>query len=315
MKVRICLCGRPLPPKHRRYCSRVCYGRERHRWTGSRPLGRTDLALFLASERDGYRKQGMTQNQLARDIGVSAAALVRYLAGCTPTAPAYGQLQRFFGLDLPVVKTETARRREQALNNCAALRKRPEREREERARGAGAAGRGHSKPESFRRALRARHQRGRLDSESRGERYMADSAKRLTRFVTSVHGRAAVSLGKYLDATPSPTREQIRAMAAAVASNTGMTVHEVKAGWRPMLRARGLEKTGRPPNERRHRLLVELMDGWTRTTTGQLAPGFWKEAARQVTALETSTINHEDLRVWWNQHRTRCADARRRRLG
>lgn len=66
-------------------------------------------------------------------------------------------------------------------------------------------------------------------------------------------------------------------------------------------------KGGRPPNERRHRLIQDLKATWPRSERGQkLRKGFWDAAAVKVSQVEGKPISGYELKVDHYRHLKTC---------
>ncbi len=262
------------------------------------------LPSFLWRE---IHHRGISQRQLALEAGISPASICRYLRGSRPTEKNFERLRAALGPNLPPIRTETDRRREQALENLKQY--------------------GHlaHTPEAKRRAVDARTGKPRprmaVAGRERWRREREAGKVRpnafLTEYVKSPTGRAMVSLGKFLDNTPKPTRDQLSRWASTVATRLGLTEETVLAMWRPGLRDRGLQREGRPPQEDRHRVVQALRDTWPRTGSGTLKPGFWKTAVVEVRKAERtaegtgSRITAAGLRAWYPAHVKACGGSAR----
>lgn len=232
-----------------------------------------------------------SQAEVARLAGVSRPSICRISRGAVPTAGTLERLRAAFGDRIPEITTETARRSEQAYLLLAAH--------------------GHKARSASARAKQAEKQRGKARPAQSAAmvRYYARSGSTrpegnaLIQFVRSVEGRALISLGKFLRATPKPSQGQLDDWARRTANRLGLSMSEIELVWRATLQDRGLKKRrGRDPLDKRRDLVEGVMTTWPRTPSGRLVAGFWPRAARRVREEEARAISADDLRTWYRDH-------------
>jgi transcriptional regulator with XRE-family HTH domain len=270
------------------YRDAVAYGRARRRGLPAS----TPFARFLWRVLEA---EHMSQGAFARSIGVSPAAVCRWLQGAAPPENVFVRLKDRYGDLVPAgVTTETERRRTKARENAAILNTAPAPIRATRARTAGRAGRGKPKP-GHAEKLKAWH--ASPDGVAHRKRLVEIDAPRLIATVKSPHGQAAVSLGKLLDHNPHATLERIRNHAAVVGDRLGLTVDEVWAGWLPKLKQRGIVTgPGRPALRETKTFVDREIAKATRGAAGQLPSGFWPDLAVRLGRLPEDA---ESLRRWY----------------
>ena len=174
----------------------------------------TPFAQFLWAK---LRELDLSQGDFARELGVSPAAMCRWLKGevTHPPQRAYDRLRKRFGDEVPTLVTEEERSRAQALGQLATLNARPQRVRSKRAREAGRAqekGKG-KKPEHSKRMKQWYASPAGQEHRAR----LRESVSSRTG-VTTPEGRSLVSLGKFLSHNPEATKEDVPAFGEIVKS-------------------------------------------------------------------------------------------------
>lgn len=295
-KQRLCVVcrQRPVPPKHKLYCSNVCRGLAKRE---GRKLASTPFAHFLQMK---LAELNCTQGLFARKVGVSPPTVTRWLQGGAPLADAYERLKAMYGDEVPVIATETDRRRAKARENLCALNAVSPEDQRERAQRGGAAGKGKPKPAHSEKMREWHASEAAVDHR---RRLVEDLGPRLTQYVTSDGGRALVSLGKFLENRPDATLDELRSHAMVVARRLHpLTSDAVFELWKPTLRARGYPVgKGRPRDEELWRAVDELV-GAARNADGRLPDGSWSAIAEAVGRLPEQA---ENLRRSYNRARQR----------
>jgi transcriptional regulator with XRE-family HTH domain len=276
-----------VPKKNLLYTDSVAMGRSMRRG----PPAPTPFARFLWIK---LEEEHLSQRIFARQLGVTPATVTRWLQGAAPPEAAYERLRARYGESVPMVTTETERRRVKARENAAKLNSAPAQVRASRARAGGRAGRGKTKPDHSNR-MRAWYASP-AGTEHR-LRLVEIDGPRLTEAVTTPHGRSLVALGKFLDHNPDASEERLRAHAGVVAERLSLTLDEVWAGWRPRLRRRGFQiGPGRPPNlddkASVDREIAKARPG----RAGKLPSGFWPQMAVK---LGRQASEGESVRRWY----------------
>ena len=287
-----CGCGAPLSVRQRLYVS----PRHRARRTLVAKLGKGPLATFLWQV---MCDKEIGQTALANLVGVDSGTIGNLLQDRTPTERTYQRLKDHLGDGVPKVATDTERRREVCLGRVpelVAAAHTPQ----AIARNA-AAQRGQKYPKRS-----AAYRKYIDDNRAAGVDVVGWRNPNLGAWTQSEEGRVRMSLGQRLRRTPAPDRAALAQWAAEVGARFGLPAKSVMDAWEPTLRDRRLlPKKGRPSLEARHRLVAELLVGWT-LPSGRVKRGFWPHAAEAVSRQEGETISSATLNRWWYRHEASC---------
>src|SRR3954454_15962678 len=284
-------CDAPLRPgqgatRQGRFCSTRCARIVERRLT--RPEAEFNRFIY-----DRLLMSKTTINEFAKQIGLPRTTLRNILGGMCPTRPNLEKLQAFFGPALPVITSETERRRERAnrMRERLPLPGTPKWQESRRRSGVSLRGRRQA-PELVQKRMDARRASG---GEVRAIELLRTQGQQ-------PKARLLARLGSHLRSVPSPTIELIRQWAERDAGLEGLTSAAVLMLWRLTLQGRGLvPKGGRPRNDARRQLVERLMADFPRKADGDLADGFWPTALDRVREAEgkRAPATTESLRLWW----------------
>ena len=250
----------------------------------------SQLAGFL---RDEMLREQITAAELGRRLGVPHGVLTSWLRGAMPTETNLAKLRMAYGSRLPLVTSDTERRRNQARANhqvaVAALQTQ-----EARARNA-AARRGRPNP-----ALSATMRAKAAAAKASGRTYGPGHGAKPPRW------RAMIALGHLMRSNTRPSRSVLEVRAADVGGRLGVSADTVLGWWRPSLQAAGLKRMGRPPKKERCWLIRRLLQEYA--PTGRVGWGQWAQIRRQVNAAEDRPAKgpEVDAEEWWKEHKRAC---------
>lgn len=269
------------PGQRQIVCSPVCAAslRRRHK------VAKSPLAQLIF---DAWRESGQALNAYARLLGLRCPATLRNLIrGRNPTDRTYEQLRATFGERLPLLVTESERRRQRfaairpmslaAMHAPAAKAK------------SAASRRGLKRsPEAIANQLASARLSGRW----------RNSVEAMTRYQRTPRGKSLAALRMFLRFTPKPSNHDVQQWTDATAGKLGLTPEAVRALWRQTLVQRGLRQAGgRPARDRRYKLVDLAMKRWPKTPGGYLADGFWDKIADKIQAVERSDIDPAALQT------------------
>ncbi len=227
-------------------------------------------------------------------MGLHRETLRELLHGALPWQRTLDRLWAVYGDQLPKTETGTERRLRQLLPYSGGLRN------PEAGSKARAGIRGHRQSEEhIAKRLAARRASGGHERTMQALR----AHKRSTR------GRCISALPSRLRANPNPSKAQLREWAEETGGRLGLPRNAVLAIWKPYLERRELwSQVGRPPDERRHRLIEELRAGAQKTPKGRLKHGIWDSIALQVGKVEGTALSGGVLYQWYRRHLKSCTE-------
>lgn len=291
------ICGRRVwvelsRAKAWRYCSRRCatVAQTRLRPYPGIPLQQRCME-WMASQRSNF-------NALARLVGVRPTSLRKWFKdGGTLKRSTLAQLAEVLGISLETAIAEaggiTDTEARAAIGKAAAARNFPHDTESRRpiAQKAGATRRGRPMPRQvIEKGTATRKATGSFD---RALGLAIDASR-------SPRGRIMHALYGHLLHNRTPTTAEQHHWAKATGDRFGVSARQVEAIWRPYLQARGLRRVaGRKPLAARRNMIDDLMAPWPRKGDGDMADGFWPEAARLVSTMEGRQIDYAALKRWY----------------